>query len=105
MAHQSWKRSGLGLPGSTESASERTLHSNEYGQGPGWWIKHQCNGLGARTQERLGLFRGGSRQPRLELLVSTEYLTPHRRLAWRARPKVPRTVTAGFRPATICPLP
>jgi hypothetical protein len=27
MAHQSWKRSGLGLPGSTESSSERTLHS------------------------------------------------------------------------------
>jgi choline dehydrogenase len=45
MAHQSWKRSGLGLPGSTESSSERTLYSREYGQGPGWWVQHQCDGL------------------------------------------------------------
>src|SRR5260221_6794515 len=99
MASQSRKRSGLGLPGSAESASERTLYSTEYGQGPGWWIQHQCDVLGARSQERLGLFRVGGRRSRVELRVSAEYLSAHRRLAWRARPKVPWNGRAGFCPA------
>src|ERR1700732_1313396 len=49
-ARQSWKRSGLGLPGSTKSSSERTRHSNEYGQDLGRWIQHQFDGLVAWTQ-------------------------------------------------------
>src|SRR5258708_26191704 len=96
MAHQSWERSRLGLSGSAESASERTLHSNEYGQGPGWWIQYQCDALGARTQERLGLFRIGDGRSRVELRVSAEYLSPHRRLAWCTRPRVPWNGRAGF---------
>src|SRR5258708_14220198 len=99
MASQSWKRSGLGLPGSTESASERTLNSDEYGQGAGWWIQHQCDGLGARTQERLGLFRVRGRRSRMELGASAEYLSANRRLAWCTRPEVPRNGRAGFCPA------
>src|SRR6266404_3101256 len=69
MAHQSWKRSGLGLPGSTESASERTLYSNEYGQGAGWWIQHQCDVLVARAQKRLGLLRVGGGRSRVAVIA------------------------------------
>src|SRR5258707_14564251 len=99
MASKPWERSGLGLPGSTQSASERTRYSDEYGQGLGWWIQHQCDGLGARTQERLGLLCVGGGRSRLELSVSAEYLSSHRRLAWRARPKVPWNGRTGFCPA------
>src|SRR5258708_9319124 len=98
MARQSWKRSGLGFPGSAESSSERTLHSDEYGQGPRRWIQHQCDGLVARTQERLGLLRVGGGRSRVELRVSAQYLSAHRRLAWCARPKVPWNWRAGFCP-------
>src|SRR4029077_11811762 len=55
----------------------------------GWWIQHQCDVLGTRAQERLGLFRVGGRRSRVELRVSAEYLSSNRRLAWRARPQVP----------------
>jgi GMC oxidoreductase len=40
-----------------------------YGQGTGGRIQHQLDGLGARTQKRLGLLRGGSRRSRVELRV------------------------------------
>jgi len=60
------------------------LHSYEYGQGTGGRIQHQLDGLGARTQKRLGLLRLGSRRSRVELPISAEHLPSHRRLAWRA---------------------
>src|SRR5258707_5834736 len=41
--------------GPAESASQRTGGFYEYGQGPRRRIQHQCDGLGAWSQERLGL--------------------------------------------------
>jgi hypothetical protein len=44
----------LGLSGAAKSVSQPPLNALGYGQSTGWRIQHQRDGLGTRTQERLG---------------------------------------------------
>src|SRR6516164_1860292 len=99
MAFKPCERSRLGFSGSAKSASEWALNSGEYGQSPGWWIQYQCDDLGARAQERLGLLCVGSWRSRVELRVGAEYLSANRRLAWGTRSEISRNRRTGFCPA------
>jgi hypothetical protein len=55
---KSWKQTsgpsiseaiGTGIPCPTASRCQRSLGSLIYGQGAGWWVEHQCHGLGTRA--------------------------------------------------------
>jgi hypothetical protein len=56
--------------------------------------------VGTRPQKRLGLLRRRSGRQGVELRVGAKNLPPHRGLARRPRPRLPRHRRPGFCPAT-----
>ena len=59
----------------------------------------------ARTPKRLGFLRRRGARPGMELWGGAKYLSSHRRLARRPRPKVSRNRGTGFRSACSRPQP
>ena len=105
MAGQHWLRTGLELSGPAEPRRERTLDSVLDGQGIGWRIEHQPDGLGPRAPQRLGPVRRRGRRSGVELRLRAGNLPPHRRLARRPRPRLSRHRRAGLRTTRPIPQP